>query len=368
MPNIRIIQRNEGLTSDLARLQLSHANVKEKTGKENSLSKISIIICTRDRPGDLAKLLRTLLNQTYPPFEVIVVDDSLSNMVKEVANSFRQRFNDSELRYVKGCGEGLPAARNLGVKVSRGDAILFLDDDTLIQNNVLHAFATFLGAHENAMGVQGYVAFSIGSIENAIYKALMLTYYEQNKKNAVRRSGASIFPYSYPLTKEINAQRLDGCCMCYRRELLGELNFDTNLKRWGYMEDLDFSFRVYKKSPESLYVIPHAVIVHKTSTQSRLPSKTRIRMMTIYWFYVFFKNIFESSILNLIAFLWALIGNIAIIVGGLIVKRKPKHQWWELVYLINSYFYAFRHLREIKRRNLDFFNNQLKKCADIEAI
>jgi len=328
----------------------------------NSLPRISVIVCTRERPREFVELLHTLLNQTYPPFEVIVVDDSLSDAVKKVTDLFKPRFNDGELRYVKGCGYGLPAARNLGVKVSRGDVILFLDDDTLLQNDVLQAFATFLSAHPNAIGVQGQIreSLTISSIKNAIYKAFMLLYYKQNKL-AVRRSGASIYPYFYPLKAEIDAQRLAGCCMCYRRELFDELSFDTNLKRWGFTEDVDFSYRVYKKHPGTLYAIPYAMVTHKESTESRLPPRTRIYMKNIYWFYMFFKNIFENSILNLMAFLWALTGNLVTITGVLIVKRKPKHQWWELAFLLNSYLYAFRHLGEIKKRNLDFFNKQLKE-------
>ena len=325
-----------------------------------------MIICSRDRSKDLVKLLRTLLNQTYPPFEIIVVDDSSSSKAKDVVDSFQQRFDDSELRYVKGCGDGLPAARNLGVKVSSGDAILFLDDDTLLQKDVLNAFATFLSTHPTAVGVQGqiYNASTQSSsatrrkIANAVRKIFLLFCYEQDKL-AVRRSGTSIFPYSYPLTSTINAQRLDGCCMCYRGELLKELSFDTNLKRWAFMEDLDFSYRTYKKNLGTLHAIPSAIITHKKSAKSRLPSRERTYMTTIYWFYVFFKDILENSIPNLIAFLWALTGNLATVTGGAIIKRKHTHVR-ELVYLVDSYFYAFRHLRKIRERNLDFFNKKLE--------
>lgn len=330
------------------------------------LPKISVVVCTRDRPRDLVELLNTLLNQIHPPFEVIIVDDSLSSKVKEVVDSFKQRFNDGELRYVKGYGDGLPAARNLGVKVSGGDTILFLDDDTLLQNNVLHAFATFFSTHPNAIGVQGQIRGSLTKssndlkrrIENAIYKAFMLFYYKQDKL-AVRRSGTSIFPYFYPLTAKIGVQRLDGCCMCYRRELFDELSFDTNLKRWGFMEDLDFSFRVYKKHPGTLYAFPQASVIHKKSMQSRLPSRTYIYMATIYWFYVFFKDIFESSILNLIAFLWALTGNLVANVTGLVIKRKPKRAWWGLIYLLSSYGVALRNLKYVLIGKLEFFNKSL---------
>ncbi len=332
------------------------------------LPKISVVICTRDRPKDLAELLHTLLGQIYRPFEVVIVDDSLSSTAEKVVNSFQSRLSDSELRYIRGYGDGLPAARNLGIKVSNGNVILFLDDDTLLERNVLHAFAIFLGTHKNAIGVQGQIRMRVAEpsydirqrVGNAVCKVLMLFYYEQNRL-AVRRSGTSIFPYGCPITEEIEAQRLDGCCMCYRRQLFNELSFDTNLKRWGFMEDLDFSFRVYKKHPGRLYVIPYAIVAHKKSRESRLPSRTRIDMATHYWFYVFFKDIFESSILNLMAFLLALTGNLVTTVGELIIKRKPKRQWWELVYLLDSYFNALRYLREIKRRNLGFFNRRLKE-------
>ena len=79
-------------------------------------------------------------------------------------------------------------------------------------------------------------------------------------------------------------------------------------------------------------------------------------MTTIYWFYVFFKDVFESSVLNLSAFLWALTGNLIFVTGGLIVKRKPKHEWWSLIYLLRAYIFAFRNLKEILIVRLDFFN------------
>jgi len=81
-------------------------------------------------------------------------------------------------------------------------------------------------------------------------------------------------------------------------------------------------------------------------------------MKIVYGFYVFFKDVFQGSLLNLAAFLWALIGELVKTTGGLAIKRRPKQEWWELVYLVNSYFCAFRHLREILRRNLSFFNKQ----------
>jgi len=334
----------------------------------NRFLKISVIIPTRDRPNDLADLLQTILYQNYMPSEVIVVDDSPTCSAKSIWNLYVSSFRskDCDLKYVLGDGDGLPAARNLGVKVAKGDAILFLDDDTLLSDkNVIKVIAEFLEKNSDAMGVQPLIiSLNIFTpiskrnllackLENIIYKALMLTYNQDNTLS-VRRSGASIFPNS--LSKIVRAERLSGCCCCYRREIFRRFKFDTNLKRWGSKEDLDFSYRIYKKNPYSLYVIPCAKIIHKQTSKGRLQTKTTIHMFTIYWFYVFFKDIFDSSIVNLIAFMWALMGNLIVTTGGLILKRKPKREWWTLIWLLNAYVVAFKNLRNILGSNLGFFN------------
>ena len=82
-------------------------------------------------------------------------------------------------------------------------------------------------------------------------------------------------------------------------------------------------------------------------------------MMTVYWFYVFFKDIFDNSIQNLLAFLWALSGNLTIITGTLVAKRKPKREWWTLIHTLTAYATAFKNLKNIRMRKLDFFNKKL---------
>jgi glycosyltransferase involved in cell wall biosynthesis len=334
----------------------------------DKLPKISVVVPTRNRPKELAELLQTILNQDYLPLEVIIVDDSPKYSAKNVAGLYSLNFKSvgCNLKYVSGSGAGLPAARNLGVQVAKGEVILFLDDDTLLPDkNVLRIMAEFLGKNIDVLGVQPLILSKNDSItrnkltnklENAIYKVLMLTYHKDNTL-AIRRSGESIYPNS--LSKIIRAQRLSGCCCGYRREIFKQFKFDRNLKRWGFMEDLDFSYRVYKKNPKSLCVIPYAKIVHKHTTEGRLATKTTIYMSTIYWFYIFFKDIFERSTLNLVAFIWALMGNLIATTGGLILKRKPKREWWNFIWLLNAYVVAFKNLRNILRGNLEFFNKTL---------
>lgn len=329
------------------------------------LLRVSIIVATFNRPKDLTLLLSTILTQTYPILEVIIVDDSKTGSAQPIVISKKSLFRSAsiELKYVIG-GQGLPAARNLGVKVSEGDVLLFLDDDVLLEKGVVEALAEFLERKPLAMAVQPLILPEHRSLDNkgftkkfekALQRVFMLTFSEENKFE-VRRSGASIFPY--PLTNEINVRRLSGCC-CYKRMVFNILSFDANLKRWAFMEDLDFSYRVYKRYPRSLYIIPQARVIHSESEEARLPEKLNICMGTIYWFYVFFKDFLKGSMLNLVAFLWALTGNAVACVGGLILKRKPKLEWWNLIYLLGAYAIAFRNLKNILMLQLEFFNKNL---------
>jgi GT2 family glycosyltransferase len=326
--------------------------------------KLSIIIPTRNRPRDLEALLHSILHQSCPPFEVNIVDNSDNDLTKNLVKQYETEFTKigSKLKYIKG-PKDLPASRNLGVTFAEGDLILFLDDDTLLEKNVIQTLILFFENNPKALGVQPQIlnvggdsnskhTFSL--FENSIYKVLMLTYSAENKL-CVRRSGMSIFPST--LTRVITAQRLSGIC-CVRREIFTKFKFDENLKLWAFMEDLDFSYRVYKKNPDSLFAIPYAKVFHKHSPEGRISSKTSIYMSIIYWFYIFFKDFFEASILNLLAFMWALAGYVIATTGGLLLKRKPKREWRNLIWLLVAYIIAFKNLRSILEHNLEFFNKR----------
>jgi len=91
------------------------------------MSEISVVIPTYNRREFLPLAIRSVLNQTFQDFEIIVVDDgSLDYSAKEIVGEFR----DPRIRYIRHeVNKGLSAARNTGIKVSKGRYIAFLDDD-----------------------------------------------------------------------------------------------------------------------------------------------------------------------------------------------------------------------------------------------
>ena len=93
---------------------------------------ITAVITTHKRPVEiLERALKSVLSQTYDNMEIIVVDDSPSNYecridVKRMVESYSYK-NVKYIQHDK-C-KGACAARNTGIKYSRGKFIAFLDDD-----------------------------------------------------------------------------------------------------------------------------------------------------------------------------------------------------------------------------------------------
>ncbi len=100
---------------------------------------VSIVIPTYERPELLDRLLRSIAQQTYRDFEVIVVDDASSccEANLRVIGLFGGIFDC--LRYV--CNRenmGAPWSRNRGIELAQGELIAFVDDDDEWMSEKLH--------------------------------------------------------------------------------------------------------------------------------------------------------------------------------------------------------------------------------------
>ncbi len=87
---------------------------------------VSVIIPTYNRADLVKRAIQSVLGQNYEEFELIVVDDASEDNTREVI----QEFDDPRLKYLRHeQNRGGSAARNTGIKESRGKYISLLDDD-----------------------------------------------------------------------------------------------------------------------------------------------------------------------------------------------------------------------------------------------
>lgn len=132
--------------------------------------KISIIITTKNEEKNIKNLLESLKLQSFEEIELILVDNESSDRTKEIAADYGCKvFN---------FGPERSSQRNFGVKKSKGDFVLILDADMILEDGILNELYGF------AISNPGYKCLTmreepVGNSIWAICKKLELDFYTQ---------------------------------------------------------------------------------------------------------------------------------------------------------------------------------------------
>ena len=87
---------------------------------------VSVVIPTFNRATTVVRAVESVLQQTYRPLELIVVDDGSTDGTSEVLQAYGRA-----ILYVRQDNAGPAAARNRGIRASQGDLVAFLDSDDM---------------------------------------------------------------------------------------------------------------------------------------------------------------------------------------------------------------------------------------------
>ncbi len=92
----------------------------------NQKPKVSVVIPTYNRARLISRAIQSVLNQSYQNLEIIIVDDGSMDNTEDTVRSFK----DVRIVYIRHeINKGASAARNTGIKASRGEYIAFQDSD-----------------------------------------------------------------------------------------------------------------------------------------------------------------------------------------------------------------------------------------------
>jgi glycosyltransferase involved in cell wall biosynthesis/predicted SAM-dependent methyltransferase/tetratricopeptide (TPR) repeat protein len=114
------------------------AQKPEETSSELPL--VSVIISTFNRPEQLAEAVRSVLNQTFANFEIVVINDAGCDIEPTLAQLNSQKIVC--LRH--DTNQGVAAARNTGLRSVRGKYIAYLDDDDVYYPEHLQTLVDYL--------------------------------------------------------------------------------------------------------------------------------------------------------------------------------------------------------------------------------
>ena len=130
-------------------LELLPMNSNMSTGADNhppvishQYPAVSVIIPTYDRCGFLRQAIESVLAQTCPADELIVVDDGSTDDTPDMLADYGNR-----IRVIRQSNRGVSAARNTGIRQSRGQFIALLDSDDYWLPQKLAAQQSFFKGH-----------------------------------------------------------------------------------------------------------------------------------------------------------------------------------------------------------------------------
>jgi glycosyltransferase involved in cell wall biosynthesis len=138
--------QEHGWTEDLEDVRRQHRVNKN----ESRLGTVSVVIPCYNQGHFLGEAIESVLNQSYPHFEIIVVDDGSKDNTSEVATRY------PGVCLVRQENRGLAGARNAGLHRSRGEYVIFLDADDRLLPDALKAGLKCFEAHPECAFVSGH--------------------------------------------------------------------------------------------------------------------------------------------------------------------------------------------------------------------
>lgn len=198
---------------------------------------VTAVICTRNRPIDLQRVLASLAWQEAPCRQVIVVDDSDPGE-RSTIDDICERA-DVEVEVYRKDTPGLTASRNLAMTHTRGDLTMYLDDDVILRPDYV---AQMLEAFQSAPDLVGAGGSVDDDHEYGWQRVRSLLMVPGRKSGRVYRSGWST---QLPRARTGAVQHLIGCNMVYRTEVMRRYRFNDEFQGYALGEDLEFSHRLH---------------------------------------------------------------------------------------------------------------------------
>ena len=133
---------------------------------------VSVVMPTYNRGHLIGRSIRSVLNQTYPGFELIIVDDGSNDGTQDVV----RQFDDGRIRYIRHeDNRGAAAARNTGIRSAAGAYVAFQDSDDEWLPRKLERQMAILGMLSHEVGVLYSDMWRIGESREEYYHAPHIT-------------------------------------------------------------------------------------------------------------------------------------------------------------------------------------------------
>lgn len=190
----------------------------------NNLPLVSVIIPTYNRSKWLVEAIRSVLNQTYGNYEILVIDDGSEENIANLSI-----LKNNKIKYFRNENRGVAFSRNYGIKKAKGKYIAFLDSDDFWVKNKLEV--------------------QVKKLEETEYKWSQHNYYyfDDCTKKIISKINTYRYHKKYEYLQFCSFKVQTSCFMVERKAVIeNECYFDEN-KTYG--EDTEFYLKMMKLYP-----------------------------------------------------------------------------------------------------------------------
>ena len=223
---------------------------------DNGTFSIVVTSYTTENIEDIKDLFASIKVQTYPDIETIFVAERSRELFEEVKDIGREVTN---LKVIYHDGKpGISAARNVGIKESRGDIIAFTDDDAVLYPRWAEESMKTYTDDDQIIGLTGPIIPqweepSMSWFPQEFYWIFACTYYDWTEPREVRNGyGTNI---SFRREAFNNGNLFPG--------YLGSERGGENGQQNTTAEEMEFSLRVREKTGKRIVYSPGVSIQHK---------------------------------------------------------------------------------------------------------
>lgn len=199
------------------------SNIRRCSG--GTISVISVIVPVYNVEKYLKFCISSIINQTYKDLEILLIDDGSTDRCLEICDEFSKM--DNRIIVVHKENGGLSSARNVGIKMAKGEYIIFVDSDDYIHPTMIDKMYELIMQGNTKLGICN--VYKVGESDNLFY----------NNNKDIRKKQLS------------NRQAMLGMCKDWKyvvawNKIYHKSIFDNAIYKVGIVnEDLEIILKIY---------------------------------------------------------------------------------------------------------------------------
>lgn len=195
---------------------------------------VSIIVPVYQIEKYIRICLDSILHQTYPNIEVILINDGSTDNTGKICDEYK--LKDDRIKVIHKINEGVAIARNEGIKISKGKYLTFIDGDDYVALNYIELLVNSINASHSDMSLTDSMIIN----ENTTVD------YSLVKGNTKELN-------DFELLRELISMRIihNISGKMFKREIFNQIMFTPNKK---YAEDLEVIYKYVLKIKKAIYI------------------------------------------------------------------------------------------------------------------